>query len=93
MGTNTSLNASLMNGGCKSKRSEDPYTKTVEESTHNGLPIKLTVIHHDDAYCKEFVVSSPGFSVPKWILWTSVFHFIGYLLKLHTKVYLSHLDQ
>ncbi len=54
--------------------------------THFGGSLLFKEIAHDRRCCMEYVVTSPKFSFKRWLLLTTVFNIIGFILNLHTQV-------
>ncbi len=66
--------------------SYEDQKNSVIEKTQFGGQVLFQVANNDDELCKEFTVSSPRFCFGKWMLWTTIFNSLGYLMGLHSQV-------
>ena len=79
--------------GIKESKNDDTFGVSCEvqknsviEKTQFGGQVLYQVTNADNDLCKEFTVSSPRFQFGKWIIWTTIFNSLGYLLDMHNQV-------
>ena len=73
-------------GNLTCRRQLQEKAEVVRSKTINGVDIELSIITHQDNLCKEFVISSPKFSVLRWCMWTFLLTLLGYVLNVHRQV-------